>query len=66
MINYYNRMNGYYIELDYHQDVKILCCEDASILTAMLERDRIVEFLADLNPENDQVAIQVLRKKKVP
>ncbi|KAG8381704.1 hypothetical protein BUALT_Bualt05G0000400 [Buddleja alternifolia] len=64
--DYYNQMNGYWIELDHYQDVKMVCSEDATTLTTMLERDRIVEFLAGLNPEYDQIRIQILGKKKLP
>ena len=44
VIYYYKRMIGYWIELDHYQDVKMLCSEDATTLTSMLERDQIVEF----------------------
>ncbi|KAG8373611.1 hypothetical protein BUALT_Bualt11G0042300 [Buddleja alternifolia] len=64
--DYYNQMNGYWIELDHYQDLKMVCSEDATTLTTMLERDRIVEFLAGLNPEYDQIRIQILGKKKLP
>ncbi|KAG8379348.1 hypothetical protein BUALT_Bualt07G0079000 [Buddleja alternifolia] len=40
--------------------------EDATTLTTMLARDRIVKFLAGLNPEYDQIRIQILGKKKLP
>ena len=48
---YYNQMDGFWLELDHYQDIQMVCNEDAIILTSMLERDRIVEFLAGLNPE---------------
>lgn len=32
----------------------------------MLARDRIIEFLAGLNPDYDQFRIQLLEKKKLP
>lgn len=44
----------------------MVCSEDDVILTSMLERDRIVEFLVGLNPEFDQVRVQILTKKKMP
>ncbi|KAG8391091.1 hypothetical protein BUALT_Bualt01G0151800 [Buddleja alternifolia] len=40
--------------------------EDATTITSMLERDRILEFLVGLNPEYDQIRIQILGKKKLP
>ena len=53
--DYYNKMNGFWLELDHYQDIKMVCSEDTIILTSMLERDRIVEFLVGLNPESDKV-----------
>jgi len=53
MIDYYNKMNGFLLELDHYQDIKMVCSEDTIILTSMLERDRIVEFLTELNLEFD-------------
>lgn len=49
--DYYNRMNGYQIELDHSQDVKMLCSKDATTLTTIHERDQIEETLVGLNPE---------------
>ena len=63
--DYYNRMNGFWFQvrpLSRYQDGS----EDAIILTSMLERDRIVEFLSSLNPEFDQVRAQVLSREKMP
>lgn len=59
-------MNGYWIKLDHYQDIEMLRGEDATIPNTMLERDRIAEFLAGLNPEYDQVKMQILGKKKLP
>lgn len=50
---YYNKMNGYWFELDHYQDIKMVCSEDVATLNFILERDRIVEFLAALNAEYD-------------
>ena len=44
----------------------MLFSEDATTLTTMLERDRIMEFQACLNPEYDQLGIQILGKKELP
>ena len=44
MIDYYNKMNGFLLELDHYQDIKMVRNEDAIILTFLFERDRIVEF----------------------
>ena len=59
-------MNEYWLELDHYQDIKVVCNEDVVILTSMFERDRIVEFLAGLNPEYDQVRVHILSREKLP
>ena len=66
MINYYNKMNCFWLQLDHYEDIEMVCSEDAIILTSMLERYRIVEFLAGLNPEFDQVRVQILSREKMP
>ena len=45
--------------------IKMICWEDAATLNQIIERDRIVEFLAGLNPEFDQVRVQILGKDKL-
>ncbi|XP_052175351.1 uncharacterized protein LOC127790104 [Diospyros lotus] len=42
------------------------CSEDVATITAIFERDRVVEFLVDLNADFDQVRVQVLGKDKIP
>ena len=66
MIDYYNRMNCYWLDLDHYQDIKVLCSADATTLTFILKRDKIGEFLVGLNPEYDQVRVQILREEKLP
>jgi len=63
---YYNKMNGYWFELDHYQDIKMVCSEDTATLTSIFERDKIVEFLASLNAKYDQVRVQVLGREKLP
>lgn len=62
MTDYCNRINDYWIELDHYQDVKMLSSDDATTLTTMLELDRIVEFLAGLNPDMIKLGFKFLRK----
>ena len=57
IIDYYNKMNGYWLELDHYQDIKMVSSEDATTLNTILERDIIVELLAGLNAEYDRVRI---------
>ena len=63
---YNNKMNGYFLELDHYQDIRMKCSEDAATLAIIFERDRVVEFLACLNAEFDQVRVQILGKEKLP
>ena len=58
-------MKGLWLELDHYQDIKMECSKDAATLNQIQERDRIVEFLVGLNPEYDQVRIQVLGREKL-
>ena len=44
----------------------MVCREDATTLNRIIERDRIVEFLAGLNPDFGQVRVQILGKEKLP
>ncbi|RDX78684.1 Poly(ADP-ribose) glycohydrolase 1, partial [Mucuna pruriens] len=42
------------------------CAEDAVVLKEFIEQDRVYDFLVGLNPEFDQVRIQILGKSEVP
>lgn len=44
----------------------MVCSEDVATLNQIIEIYRIVEFVAGLNPEFDQVRIQVLGRDKLP
>ena len=63
---YYNKMNGYWLELDHYEHIKMKCSEDTATITAIFETDRVVEFLTGLNANFDQVRVQVLGKDKIP
>ena len=56
-------MNGYWLEVDHYQNIKIECGKDAATFNSILERNRIVEFFADLHTEYDQVHVQILGGK---
>ena len=45
--------------------IKTRCLEDAAILKDFIEQDRVYDFLVGLNPEFDQVRIQILGKQEV-
>jgi len=55
VIEYYNTMKSFWLELDYYRDFKMQCSDDAVILKNYMERERIFEFLVGLNIEFDQV-----------
>ena len=59
-------MKGLWLELDYYQNFKMKCGEDAAMLQKFLERERIFEFLAGLNIDFDQVRVQILVKESLP
>lgn len=66
VIEYYNLMKGFWLELDYYHDFKMKYSEDAAILKQYVERERIFEFLVGLNVEFDQVCVQILGKETLP
>ena len=65
VLEYYNTMKSFQLELDYYQDFKMKC-NDVVILKNYIERERIFEFLAGLNMKFDQVKIQILGKESMP
>ncbi|XP_052206803.1 LOW QUALITY PROTEIN: 1-phosphatidylinositol-3-phosphate 5-kinase FAB1B-like [Diospyros lotus] len=66
VMDYYNLMRGLWLELDQYQPIKMVCREDAATLNRIIKRDWIVEFLARLNPDFDQVRVKILGKEKLP
>ena len=46
-------MNGLWLELDHYEDIKMVCGKDTETLHLILEKDRVVEFLAGLNLKYD-------------
>ncbi|KAL0410896.1 UNVERIFIED_CONTAM: hypothetical protein Slati_3679300 [Sesamum latifolium] len=60
---YYNMMKSFWLELDHYQSIKMKCTNDAVMLKNFVEKDRIFEFIADLNAEFDQIHIQLLGRE---
>ena len=54
------------MELDHYRVIKTKCAEDSTILKEYIAQDKVYDFLVGLNPEYDQVRIQILGKEKVP
>jgi hypothetical protein len=66
VIEYYNTIKSFWLELDYYQDFKIQCSDDVVILKNYVERERIFEFLARLKIEFNQIRVQILGKESLP
>ncbi|KAH7524821.1 hypothetical protein FEM48_Zijuj06G0159800 [Ziziphus jujuba var. spinosa] len=63
---YANLLQNLWQELDYYQVIEMKCHEDAVSLKNFIEKDRVYDFLAGLNPEFDQVRIQIIGKDCTP
>ena len=63
---YANLLQNRWQELDHYRVFEMKCPEDVGILKSFIERDRVYDFLAGLNPEFDQVRIQILGKEDTP
>ena len=63
---YNNIMKSLWLELDYYQNIKMKCSEDAAMMLKFVQSERIFEFLVGLNVEYDQVKVQVLGKEDLP
>ncbi|RVW40284.1 Retrovirus-related Pol polyprotein from transposon RE1 [Vitis vinifera] len=63
---YANQLKALWQELDHYRVIKTKCLENAAILKDFIEQDRVYDFLVGLNPEFDQVRIQILGKQEVP
>ncbi|GAV76444.1 UBN2_3 domain-containing protein [Cephalotus follicularis] len=62
VIEYANTLQNLWQELDQYRVFEMKCSEDTTTLKNFIENDRVYDFLAGLNPEFDQVRIQILRK----
>ena len=63
---YANILQNLWQELDHYRVFEMKCPEDAAILKSFIEKDRVYDFLAGLNPEFDQVRVQILGKEETP
>ena len=62
---YANQLKTLWQELDHYRVIKTKCPEDVVDLKDFIEQDRVYNFLVGLNPEFDQVRIQILGKQEV-
>ena len=63
---YYNIFKKLWLKLDYHQNFKMECSEDAAMLQKFVERERILQLLVRLNVDYDQVRVHILGKETLP
>ena len=63
---YVNQLKTLWQELDHYRVIKTKCSEDVVVLKDFIDQDRVYDFLVGLNPEFDQVQIQILGKQEVP
>ena len=53
-------------DLDHYRVLKTKCVADATLLKNFIEKDRLYDFLAGLNPDFDHVRVQILGKDDTP
>lgn len=53
-------------ELDHYQNIVMKCLDVATALNNFIVNERLYDFLASLNPEFDQVRIQILGRDDLP
>ncbi|GAV76996.1 UBN2_3 domain-containing protein, partial [Cephalotus follicularis] len=61
-----NTLQNLWQELDHYRVFEMNCLKDASTLKIFIEKDRVYDFVAGLNPEFDLVRIQILGKEEIP
>ena len=66
MIEYANSLKNLWHEFDHYWVFEMKCSKDTAILKNSIEKDRVYDFLAGLNPEFDQVRVQILGKEETP
>ena len=64
--SYYNKLEALWQELDHDQHLELACVEDSIMISKMLQRDRIFEFLNGLNKEYEQIRSLVLSREVLP
>jgi hypothetical protein len=66
VIEYANRLKSLWMDLDHYHVIKTHRAVDSTIIKKFIKQDRVYDFLMGLNPEFDQVRIQILGKPQVP
>ena len=60
IIEYYNKLQSLWLELDHYQHIEMVVAKDTTRLKKIMEQERVFEFLTSLNPELNQVRVQIL------
>ena len=60
IIEYYNKLQSLWLELDHYQHIEMVVAKEATRLKKIMEQERVFEFLTSLNPELNQVRVQIL------
>ena len=63
---YANQLKSLWMELDHYRVIQTKCYADAAILKGFIEQDRVYDFLVVLNPEFDQIRIQIMGRQELP
>ncbi|GAV78012.1 hypothetical protein CFOL_v3_21480 [Cephalotus follicularis] len=66
MTEYAYTLQNIWQELNHYRVFEMKCPEDATASKIFIEKDMVYDFLAGLNPEFDQVRIQILEKEEKP
>ena len=66
LASYYHTLKGKWDEYDHYQDYTPVCAADVKGFQAMVERNRIYEFLGGLHPNYENARVQVLGRYPVP
>nr|CAD1824840.1 unnamed protein product [Ananas comosus var. bracteatus] len=63
---YFAKLSSLWQELDYYQDFQAECPDDAAKFQKLIEKERVYDFLADLQAEFDPIRVQVLGRDPFP
>ena len=59
-------MKGVWVKLDYYQNFRMKCSNNAVMLQRIVKRERIFGFLTSFIVEFDQVWVQIFGKETLP
>ncbi|XP_073123530.1 uncharacterized protein [Henckelia pumila] len=63
---YASTLKNLWQEIYHYRCFETKCPDDATILKNYIEQDRVYDFLVGLNPEFDQVRVQILGRDQIP